>query len=539
MLEAEVTAALISLGGSCLMGLGAAAYRGGYVGCGGGGGRGSRDRTLRKLRKHRVFTVGEATSRPIVVKFDPVRTKLFQHIQYNIFCKNIQATLRDWLLEVLTFGSDTGDTDISFVGVRGLASSTNVSSELLRKMVESAVYQEQFTALPVQVQALVRRMLDDFYQELTGIFLCTQVEGKGHDDEGRPRRGWCGRGDRGGAYENSPIQLLEQLLDLTHVMMLVTMSKWVTVCDHLNGTLNGVSWGGERIAYVCNGALPDWGSEVRRLWAVLETTGVVDSAYSYMLVRDDGNVVHTGGHLEGVTGFTHADLVGESMRSLQMGLDFESSRANRAPNEHSQAMMGQGRSFTAQFLHFNNVSHSRYEHVVYASPFNHVTHASTDAVYWVLQHRCAALLQKNHTLTSFVVQTTLEGEYALTCCRHVPGRSLTVKAVHFGNTPDRGRPFLGHLQNGMCLTQQLNLNIATMDTLVQSVNGLCGETEFNPEMTNTRSFLHKHDGVQFKATAWVMGEHVLVVHQREGGEEAPRKTSSGGASFLKKYTSNY
>ena len=546
VLEAEVAAALISLGGSFVMGLGAAAYKKGYLPGGGGSRRTNDDRALKKLLKHSVFMVGENTSKPIVVKFDPVRTKLFQHIQYNIFCKNVQATLRDWLLELLSGndgspnGPDESSTEyneVSFLGGLGVgrASNTDVPSELLKKMVESDAYREQFKALPTQVQSLVKRMLDDFYGELTNVFLCTLMDSSSN---GGPLRGGGSRlqfRKRSRSTANTHLNqlLISQLLDLTHVLMVVTMSKWVTMCDHLNGTLNGVRWNGEKISYVCHSSLRQWCSEVGQLWTVLESINLVDADYSYVLTDRGGKVVEIGGNFEEKTGFKEAEILNEGIKLLQMGLDFESSQQNKVSNERIRAKMKRHNSFTATFNQFNKISTETYQHSVYASPFNHVSSESTDGMYWALQHRSGTLSQKNHTLTAFIVQTTLEGDYLLTCCSYKPSKSMVVDAVHYsgGNTKILG----GVVCTGMCLTQQLNLNMSTMDTLVRSVNELCGEEEFNEGMTNTRSFVHKYEDIHYKAVMWVMGAHILIVHQPEKLDFNKNMSQP----FLKKYTKNY
>lgn len=546
VLEAEVAAALISLGGSFIMGLGAAAYKKGYLpgGCGGSR-RSNDDRALKKLLKHRVFMVGGNTSKPIVVKFDPVRTKLFQHIQYNIFCKNVQATLRDWLMELLSGNhrspnwpdeSSTEHNENSLFEVLGVggASKTNVPSELLKKMVESDAHREQFMALPTQVQSLVKRMLDDFYGELTNVFLCTIIDPSSNGGIMSGSRLQFRKPSQSTANTHTVDQsLISQLLDLTHVLMVVTMSKWVTMCDHLNGTLNGVRWNGEKISYVCHSSLRQWCSEVGQLWAVLESINLVGADCSYVLTDRCGKVVEIGGNFEEKTGFKEAEIINEGIKLLQMGLDFESSQQNKVCNERTRAKMKNHNSFTATFNQFNKISTETYQQSVYASPFNHVSSESTDGMYWVLQHRSGTLSQKNHTLTAFIVQTTLEGDYLLTCCSYKPSKSMIVDAVHYcgQNTKILG----GVVCTGMCLTQQLNLNMSTMDTLVRSVNELCGEEEFNEGMTNTRSFVHKYEDIQYKAVMWVMGAHILIVHQ-------PEKFSFNknvSQPFIKKYTKNY
>ena len=409
----------------------------------------------------------------------------------------------------------------------GRASKTNVPHKLLDRITSSETYQEQFKVLPPQVQSLVKRMLDEFYNELANVFMCTQIDTSVHPNKGKPSQNIT--------TNNSVIDvsLVEQLLDMTHVLMVVIMSKWVAMCDHLNGTLNGVRWNGEKISYVCHSSIGQWYGEVKRLWMVLEDIKLVDGDYSYVLTDRGGKVVQIGGNFEKNTGFKEGEIMNESLSMLQIGLDFESSQQNKALNDHTRGKMEKHKSFTASFTQFNKITNEKYSQSVYASPFNHVSSLSTEGMYWALQHKHDTLLQKNHTLSAFIVQTTLKGEYLLTCCSYKPSTSMIVNGLHYSG--ENKPTILDTLHTGMCLTQQLNLNMSTMDTLVRSVNELCGETEFNEGMTNTRSFVHKYEDVHYKAVMWVMGAHILIVHQPEN----LGFNKDVSQPFLKKYTKNY
>lgn len=517
-MEGEVAAALISLGGSCVMGIGAAIAR---RKCRPEVVPKSNSRNINKLLRHPIFSLNDKTTKPIVVKFDPVRTKLFQYIQYEIFCKNIHDVMKELILVIVN--NDSADDMLeymngTFVGVIGPAHS--ISLKIIDDMNKSEKYMSQLKNLPKQVKGFVKGLIDTFHHELSTILVCTRFE---ISTESQPRY-QMRRSNHNDIYAK-----LTRLLDLTHVMMIITLSRWATTCDQLNGTLNGLVWNGEKIAYVCYNKYQQWTVTLEAIWKILVKCGVIDDSYSYMIISQYGMIYTLGGNFEkrGLVSSTDTTI---NIKDLQLGLDYESSCQNKAENLRVAELVNNHQTFNGIFLQHNPVTNSKYSIATYSIPLTTMPFiydadsTKQERVYWSMQQKSNKLLQANHTMSSFILQTSLQRGYILTCCKYIPNQSLVVVELHNENLKDD--ELVIKLKIGQCITQQLNINMSAIDNLIENLNYVCGNKLFNENLTNTRTFTHVYNKIKYESTIWVIDNNIMLVHKHMDSNDANNRKNT-------------
>ena len=345
-----------------------------------------------KILVHRLFVIHK-TVRPIVIDFDDVRTKLFQHIQFEILCTSIQDIVRTWIdaSYISLFVENTEPTSNSY---------QLMANEIVSNITESEDLQSKIDDLPKPLEKLTNVLIQDFFYEIKCMFDSTHFDALLEEFDND--------------LSHKTIVFYNQILDLIHTVILITISKWNSISHQINGSLNGIEWQGNTISYICYNEVK-WTTYINNLWNMLTQAGlIVPSKYCHTTVSTEGDFHAINAEFKTITGYG-PEIIGENLKILRCGLSYNESMSNYNEDARHTHRISSHESFIANFTNYHKITQTSYDISMYANPILFSSQEPSPKMYWILMHLNGEIDQRTHTLSSMILQLSMTNSYVITC----------------------------------------------------------------------------------------------------------------------------
>ena len=522
-MEAEIAAAIISVGGSLAMaGIGIACKKL----------KSSVKTPLQntKLKKrilnHRIFNI-QNTSRPIVIDSDDGRSQIFQYIQFDILCKCVQDSVTEWILT--SYDKNIDDSDhIKY---------DKLGNDIHSCITNGTQMKTLIAELPIPLQKLTNVLLDDFLYELKAMLDCTCFESS----------------DIGEGRSNKIIRFYHQILDVIHTLVLITLSKWISLSHQINGSLNGTEWNGQVISYVCFDKM-QWSKHMNRLWSFTTNAGIMDTEYAAVYTTKDGSIGGYYGNFSKITGYD-SEIVGEGINLLTCGLSYKHSKHNHQELSKIQHAHDAHESYATQVFQFNKQSNESYISTVYANPFISSSNTVRHEMFFDIIHKSESKNQKNHTLSAMLLQTSMMTSYVITSTQYKVGCDITMLDIYRHNISKGNVLNNIKFRENESLGSQMSLTHTKLDNIVHEIQrnvDLTSENNYNNDLVDTQIFTYMIDEWKIKAMIWFFPDPssefdlIIIVHTNLNFvDDITCSINDGhGSSFSKlknprKYTQNH
>ena len=272
MVSPEVAAALVSLGGSAVFGVGTTMANWWY------NRKKTRGRPLERLRDHPLFYLHEDVELQISC-YDPVRSRMFNYLKDYVIITPVQSEFERLLQSWTEVTLCREDKNV-------------VCDRLFLCMDQIQRRQSQNCAEIDKIQDIMSRTLKPFT-------ICTLRSVKDLARTG---------------YDNCT--LLTVAVGLVYASIFSIISEWSVSANMINGQLNNCTWIGERLTPSFDGSASTLIGHATRWIATISDF----LSFGFTILDDKGNIVWISEDFERALGY-HSHLIGRHWSTIKGNLD--------------------------------------------------------------------------------------------------------------------------------------------------------------------------------------------------------------------------
>ena len=459
---AEITAAIISVGGSAIMGMSGYLYRKYFHKFE----KRKLKKQLKQYKDHELFHI--SVQGKIICDYDSIRSSFFQDVHDELLYKNTQNVFKTLFEKFKHIGKEIDSYNNTEM--------YNILKEFKEIMISSQ--EDYISNLPIKIQDILYRMLHTYRDGINKAIDVVHTETDNHS-------------------------IIFQLLNVCTVILHLVSSEWKITANQINGQLSGQIWKGSRIGYSYTGPEDSFYKMYENIINFLEQ---VNENTVSCLTDENFTLMVTSNQFNKLTEYSKNELINKNCNILQNDISYELNyQANKKfvenikNNENAMEVFHQNTKSGNSFLFLTYVSSIRIIDIdvklchISVQHYSSIINISDDDKY---RHN------KNlHTKMGCLISALLSPFDFISISNNTEKYKLKYLLI--------GKHNWYNLQVNDILTDKLKITKRDIDHLYERCDII--EKDF----LKTASVLYNQNGYIITAEAWYLYDHLIIIHRHK------------------------